>query len=1120
MNKTRSTRNTLFDLLVLSGIEVFMMTYLDVRYLFLDTIVTGGDTASWYGIADHFMRVLLPQGRLTGWDMGNFCGYPNFSFYFIPPFLLAAVTSFLFPVPLTIALKCVIVLGIFLLPVTTYLGLRAMDYRFPVPAVGASASLLFLFNETYTMFGGNILSTLTGEFCYMIAFALFAYFIGSLYKGVNTGTGAIKNGIFLGLIGLIHLFVFIPAVCLLIYWFLAKGKLNYLSRVSMIAFGLMAFWILPLLAYRDPFTTPVYMIWQPFVSWRYAFMGLGIALPFIGPRLALAGLSSMKKLRQLAIPLFSSVAVFTLCYLLFCYLVLGKGLWDTGLEITPLSSSPLGPVLALRLEPLVIPFSVAGAALVMVLGIRSISQPAAYLRFCTHTGAISSLGLLIASFLGLYYLVCTTLPSARLRAFLLDPAAMAFLALGIAGAFVFFYRKTTAFLLRTAQGLGNDRFRMFLGLSFGCVVGYFSAHFLEVPDIRFLPPLLFVLLLVLFADTLDTLLSGTPTAPSSSTSHRRKGRWAVAITYLCLLAVIFGATRADVWFRFNNRGYDLLPGYSEFQELNKYLREAYSSRGLDPLNSPRVAYEKSGLYGRYGGDRIFESLSFFSGRQTLEGIHYASSVASRFIAFLQTAYSLEIKTPRSYILSRMNPDSLPAYFDLYNISQLILISDEAKKTVGSSPWFEKEKDFGPLTVFRYKRCDGLFVDVPKHLPVLYTGKDWVEDFVLLYKEARALEMQMIPAAYIMNTADRMAFPATASKVTELKAIVTKQIDRQGLHIETRLEQGSVHFTTNRVGLPHVVKVSYFPNWKVQGAHGVYPVSPHLMVVVPREQEVVLTYGRTFWDKAGTVITMGTMLFLFLTVLLRVGRRRRSGWNGNPPLIPPLIKGGDEGGRIRPLLIALVLLAAAGLIAGGAHLRNRPVRAYVDGYKLYERGNHFFALKNTEAARAAFQASIEAMAPIVAERRQYDHQDVIHCMLFTAMAFEKLGEPVKAEDLYTAILKQYPYSRYLGEAYVKLGRLKKLGRNEDLEAGLRALQQDQNQRGLETVRKALAQTKACLDFLTKAIKEDPCSVWAGYAKQDLAAEQVYIENKRPLIRAVAHDQEIERMLSDVLEQTVS
>jgi tetratricopeptide (TPR) repeat protein len=142
------------------------------------------------------------------------------------------------------------------------------------------------------------------------------------------------------------------------------------------------------------------------------------------------------------------------------------------------------------------------------------------------------------------------------------------------------------------------------------------------------------------------------------------------------------------------------------------------------------------------------------------------------------------------------------------------------------------------------------------------------------------------------------------------------------------------------------------------------------------------------------------------------------------------------------------------------------------------------------------------------------------MLFTAMAFEKLGEPVKAEDLYTAILKQYPYSRYLGEAYVKLGRLKKLGRNEDLEAGLRALQQDQNQRGLETVRKALAQTKACLDFLTKAIKEDPCSVWAGYAKQDLAAEQVYIENKRPLIRAVAHDQEIERMLSDVLEQTVS
>ena len=1138
MNRSSTHSTTIVDLLLLTGLEIFMMVYLDVRYLFLDTIVTGGDTASWYGIADHMMRVLLLEGRLTGWDMGNFCGYPNFSFYFIPPFLLAALSAYLFPIPLTIALKCVIVLGIFLLPLMTYFGLRAMDYRFPVPAIGASASLLFLFNESYTMFGGNILSTLTGEFCYMIAFSLFAYFIGSLYRGMKTGTGVIRNGILLGLIGLTHLFVFIPAVCLLIYWFLAKGKLKYLFKVSLAAFGLMAFWILPLMAYRHPFTTPVYMIWQPFVNWRYAFMGIGIALLFIGPRLSLAALSTRgegsEKVWTLATLLFSGLSSFTLAYLVFSYLVRGAGIWDTGLDITPLSASPLGPAMAMLCLALITPLSLAIASVVMIVGLWSMKRPSGYQMFCAHAGSLSFLALLIGCFLGLYALICRTIPSQGLRAFLLDNAFMAVVAVSVAALFFFFYRRFLAFLLQIAQGLSQNRFNMFLGLSFGCTVGYFSAHFLEAPDIRFLPPLLFVLMLILFADTLDPLLGRA--------AKTTQVLAAAVISYACIVAVIFGATRADVWFRFNNRGYELLPGYGEFQELNQYLKNAYKEQNQDPLNAPRVAYEKSGLYGRYGGDRVFESLSLFSGRQTLEGIHYASSVASRFMAFLQTAYSLEIKTPRSYILSRMNPDSLPAYFDLYNISQLIIVSDEAKKAVATSPWFEKERDFGPLTVFRYKGCNGLFVDVPKRDPVLYTGEDWVEDFVLWYKEGCYLEVLMIPATYVKNEADRAAFHAATSKGKGLDAFISKQLDRDGLHVETNLEQGRIRFTTNKVGIPHLIKVSYFPNWEVRGAHGVYPVSPHLMLVIPREKEVVLTYKRTFWDYVGIGITLGTLLFMLLTRLPLVKRLRFFNRRSNPPspLSPPTeggepgiqgldsrLRGNDTKGtsglfytKIRALLVPVVLLTAAGLIISGALVRNKPVRAYVNGYRSYEMGNHYLEARKAEAARAAFQEAITAMASIVASRHQYDHQDIIHCMLFTAMAFEKLGEPAQAEELYKAILKEYPYSRYMGEAYVKIGRLKKLGRNEDLEGGLRSLQQNQQESGLSLLKKALKQTEISLDYLTRAVKEDPYSVWAEYARRDLEAERGYIEKKGALIRALAQDQEIERSLSSILERASS
>jgi hypothetical protein len=41
----------------------------------------------------------------------------------------------------------------------------------------------------------------------------------------------------------------------------------------------------------------------------------------------------------------------------------------------------------------------------------------------------------------------------------------------------------------------------------------------------------------------------------------------------------------------------------------------------------------------------------------------------------------------------------------------------------------------------------------------------------------------------------------------------------------------------------LVKASYFPNWEVAGAEGPYRVAPNLMVVVPNDEHVELTYGR-------------------------------------------------------------------------------------------------------------------------------------------------------------------------------------------------------------------------------------------------------------------------------------
>ena len=61
---------------------------------------------------------------------------------------------------------------------------------------------------------------------------------------------------------------------------------------------------------------------------------------------------------------------------------------------------------------------------------------------------------------------------------------------------------------------------------------------------------------------------------------------------------------------------------------------------------------------------------------------------------------------------------------------------------------------------------------------------------------------------------------------------------------------SVSFDVDTVGVPVLVKVSYFPNWQASGAKGPYRVAPNLMVVIPTSHHVRLHYGYTPVDWLG------------------------------------------------------------------------------------------------------------------------------------------------------------------------------------------------------------------------------------------------------------------------------
>ena len=249
-------------LIVFAVIYGFLLSYFTPSQLFSRTVTTGGDTASHYLTADYLIHTLLPARKIIGWMPGNYAGFPMFQFYFPFPFLLMAGLNLL--VPLQIAFKLVTVLGIFLLPLCAFLCLRLLGFSFPVPITGAVFSLPFLFMEANSMWGGNIPSTLAGEFAYGIGFALLVVYVGLFYRGVTENRYAVWNGALLTVIGLCHGYTLLFAVFVTLFFVFTTErflqKTWYYLKVNGMAFLLLGFWMIQLLWFM-PYTTRFNFVW-------------------------------------------------------------------------------------------------------------------------------------------------------------------------------------------------------------------------------------------------------------------------------------------------------------------------------------------------------------------------------------------------------------------------------------------------------------------------------------------------------------------------------------------------------------------------------------------------------------------------------------------------------------------------------------------------------------------------------------------------------------------------------------------------------------------------------------------------------------------------------------------
>jgi hypothetical protein len=254
--------------LALIGVWVFLLSYFRPSLLFTNAHPAGGDTPSFVHPMEHLRDVLLPAGLPQGWDLGNFAGYAPYQFYFLPPSLLTIGLSAV--VPFNVAFRLVTVAGTFLLPLSALVTARALGYRFPVPAVAAAATLLFLFNEGNSMWGGNIPSTMAGEFAHSLGFGLAVMFVGLLYRHLEAGTGRRGLAVLLALTGLCHPVAFINAASVGGFFLLDRARfgrnLRYLLALYGTAVLLMGFWLLPVMG-KIGYATSINWTWH-FQTWR------------------------------------------------------------------------------------------------------------------------------------------------------------------------------------------------------------------------------------------------------------------------------------------------------------------------------------------------------------------------------------------------------------------------------------------------------------------------------------------------------------------------------------------------------------------------------------------------------------------------------------------------------------------------------------------------------------------------------------------------------------------------------------------------------------------------------------------------------------------------------------
>ena len=696
---------------------------LRIDLVFTDNTPTGGDMGAHVAAVDYFAKNFFPNLKLMGWSNMWFAGIPLYYFYFpFPPLVVSVLSTVL---PFGISFKLMVVGSVLGVVYAFDKLFRDDNEMFSLP--GFFCGVLFVLTESFTIYGGNLASTLAGQysFTYSVAFGMLAY--NSLVKEV-TRRKFISSAILFALCILSHLipFIFFSLITFFKLIFIKTELINKIKFIN-VFLGLSVLWLIPMLT-KLGYTTD--MAYTPFT--RTSDLIKDDMMPLI----VLSSVFFIIFFREM----FNEKVIFHIGFYMvaanaFLFFTIPPGaLWNG--RLVPLFN--LGTVVLF------------GLALKIIL--RKIASSGLYIN--------RILTLLSFSFFPLGYSFFNSWGKK--------------------------YEFTTYVLL-----------------------GILS--------------LLFIFLFL----TKDTQ----------------------SLIGLVLFTGVFASLSfLPNWINWNFTGYEGKQNWSDISSLYEELNN---------LPPGRITWEANPDLNEYGTPMVLMTLPMYTDHSSMEGLYFDSSITTPFHFISVSSLSERPSNPVGG-LRYFNGDferGIHYLKDLgvdYYITNSEKLFEEALKSKDLI-YINKVNRFG---IFGVKESYKI-VPLQREIEVIFLENTSRRVLSSLFREreSRFYEYSINNFYNLQSSKHFVEIPPSEKDIfSNLNTTITKTIDQEGIS-NVVISDNKISFDTEFVGRPHIVKISYFPNWELNSGYGPYRIDPSFMLIVPSTNYVELEFKRDTIELVSLILSI-------------------------------------------------------------------------------------------------------------------------------------------------------------------------------------------------------------------------------------------------------------------------